>query len=78
VEGSVRRSRDRVRVCAQLVDAAHQTQLWAERYERTLGDLLGIQCEVARAITHEILQVLTLDRTARAIWLAGSAIATFA
>ncbi len=60
VEGSVRRSADRVRICAQLVEAEHQTHLWAEPYDRTLGDVLAMQCEVAQAITHEILVALSL------------------
>jgi TolB-like protein len=59
LEGSARRSLDRVRICAQLVDAEHQTHLWAEPYERPLGDVLGMQCEVAQAIASQILLVLT-------------------
>ena len=51
---------DRVRICAQLVDARHQTQLWAAPYERTLGDVLSVQCEVAQAITDEIRLALSL------------------
>ncbi len=72
VEGSVRRSVDRVRICAQLVDAEHQTHLWAEPYERTLGDVLSVQCEVAQAIAHEILLVLRLNaqRVERSDWIA--------
>jgi len=61
VEGSVRRSVDRVRICAQLVEAAHQTHLWAEPYERMLGDILCLQCEVAQGIAHSILRVLSLE-----------------
>ena len=62
VEGSVRRSVDRVRICAQLVDAEHQTHLWAEPYDRTLSDVLSVQCEVAQAIAREILLVLRLKK----------------
>ena len=64
VEGSVRRSVDRVRICAQLVNARHQTHLWAGPYERTLGDVLCVQCEVALAITHEIRLALSLQADA--------------
>jgi len=60
VEGSVRRSVDRVRICAQLVDARHQTHLWAAPYEHTMGDVLSMQCDVAQAITHEIRLALSL------------------
>jgi adenylate cyclase len=49
LEGSVRRS-DRLRIAAQLVDAATGTHHWAERYDRRLDDMFTIQDEVARAI----------------------------
>lgn len=62
VEGSVRRSADRVRICAQLVDARHQTHLWAAPFDRILGDVLSLQCEVAQAITDEIGLALSLSR----------------
>jgi TolB-like protein/tRNA A-37 threonylcarbamoyl transferase component Bud32 len=54
VEGSVLRAGDRVRITAQLIDAASDEHLWAENYERDLTDVLGLQSEVARAITDEI------------------------
>lgn len=54
LEGSVRRGRDRVRVTAQLIQAAEQTHLWAETYERPLTDVLSIQREVAEKITHSL------------------------
>ncbi len=60
VEGSIRRSVERVRICAQLVDAEHQTQLWAAPYDRTLGDVLSMQCDVAQAMTDEIRRALKL------------------
>jgi len=50
VEGSVLRSGDRVRVTAQLVDAASDRPLWADTYERDMGDILALQREVARSI----------------------------
>jgi Tfp pilus assembly protein PilF len=46
----VLRSGDRVRVTAQLVDAASDRPLWADTYERDMGDILALQREVARAI----------------------------
>src|SRR5258708_3125368 len=54
LEGSVRRGGDRVRVTAQLIQAAEQTHLWAETYERPLTDVLGIQREIAEKITHSL------------------------
>jgi len=54
LEGSVRRGGDRVRVTAQLIQAAEQTHLWAETYERPLTDVLNIQREIAEKITHSL------------------------
>jgi TolB-like protein/Flp pilus assembly protein TadD/predicted Ser/Thr protein kinase len=54
LEGSVRRGGERVRVTAQLVQAAEQTQLWAETYERPLADVLTIQKEISEKITHSL------------------------
>jgi TolB-like protein/Tfp pilus assembly protein PilF len=51
LEGSVRRSGDRVRITAQLIQAAQQTHVWAETYERSLDDVLNIQREIATKIT---------------------------
>jgi TolB-like protein len=50
VEGSVRRAGDRVRINAQLVDAATGNHLWAERYERDMRDIFALQDEVARSV----------------------------
>jgi TolB-like protein/DNA-binding winged helix-turn-helix (wHTH) protein len=54
VEGSVLRSGNRVRITAQLIYAATDTHLWAESYERDLGDILNMQRELAREIAQEI------------------------
>lgn len=65
VEGSILRSGDRVRITAELVDAAADRQLWAESYERGVSDILAIQSEVARAITRGIRVTVTPQETAR-------------
>jgi TolB-like protein/DNA-binding winged helix-turn-helix (wHTH) protein len=54
VEGSVLRSGDRVRITAQLIYAAKDTNLWAETYDRDLRDVLALQSTVASAIAKEI------------------------
>lgn len=54
LEGSVRRGGGRVRITAQLVRTAEQTNLWTETYERPLADVLGIQREIAERITHSL------------------------
>ena len=50
LEGSVRRSADRVRITAQLVDARTGYQLWAETYDRPLTDLFAVQDQIAKEI----------------------------
>src|SRR2546430_13128609 len=59
LEGSVRRSGTRVRISAQLILVAEETHAWAKNYERSLGDVLKLQSEVARAIASEIQIKLT-------------------
>ena len=48
--GSVRRVGDRLRVIAELTEAANRTQLWSNTYERRLADLFAVQEEIAEAI----------------------------
>ncbi len=50
VEGSVRRSGNRVRVTVQLVDALSRSEIWADRYDRDLDDIFAVQDEVVAAI----------------------------
>jgi TolB-like protein/DNA-binding winged helix-turn-helix (wHTH) protein len=59
VEGSVIRSGQRVRVTAQLVQARTDHHLWAETYDRDLGDILKLQGEVANAIAGQVRAQLT-------------------
>ena len=54
VEGTVRREGDRVRITAQLIQGPTDRHLWAQRYERDLGDAMGLQEEVAESIAREI------------------------
>jgi len=66
VEGSVRRGDDRVRVTAQLIDAATRHHVWAETYDRPLADLFRIQDEIARSIASAIHPELLQSETQRA------------
>jgi len=59
LEGSVRREAGRVRIAAQLIQVSDETQLWAETYERDLGDILKLQSEVSQAVAREIRVKLT-------------------
>jgi TolB-like protein/Flp pilus assembly protein TadD len=54
LEGSVRRVASRVRIAAQLIRVSDQTHVWAQTYERNLGDILVVQNEVAQAIAKQI------------------------
>ncbi len=65
VEGSVLRSGDRVRITAQLIEAATDRHLWAESYERDLRDILALQGDVSRAIAREIQLKLTPQQEAQ-------------
>ena len=59
LEGSVRRSANRVRITAQLVDTASMTNLWAQSYERDVTDVLRIQSDVAQQIGRSLALALT-------------------
>jgi TolB-like protein/Flp pilus assembly protein TadD len=54
LEGSVQRTKDRVRVTAQLIDTRTDAHQWAETYDRGLADLFGIQTEIAQAIARQL------------------------
>jgi serine/threonine-protein kinase len=56
LEGSVRRAGSRIRVTAQLINAADGYHMWSERYDRELNDVFAIQDEIAAAIA-DALQV---------------------
>jgi len=59
VEGSVQVVGERLRVNVQLIDAAMDEHLWAERYDRTLDDAFAIQSEVAQQIVAAVGAALT-------------------
>jgi TolB-like protein/DNA-binding winged helix-turn-helix (wHTH) protein len=65
VEGSVIRSHQRVRVTAQLIQASTDRHLWAETYDRDLGDVLMLQGEVADAIAQQVRAQLSPEQQAQ-------------
>jgi TolB-like protein/DNA-binding winged helix-turn-helix (wHTH) protein/Flp pilus assembly protein TadD len=65
VEGSVVQSAERVRVNAQLIEADTDRHVWASTYERSPGDVVILQSEVARAIANAIQVQLTPQEQAR-------------
>src|SRR5690349_565005 len=50
LEGSIQTSGDRVRVTAQLIEAATNVHVWSERYDRSLDDIFNVQNEVTQKI----------------------------
>src|SRR6266436_5195537 len=54
LEGSIQSSDGTVRITAQLIDAARGTHLWADRFDRKLGDTFSIQDEIARMISAKL------------------------
>ena len=54
LEGSVRKSGDRVRISVQLVDAANGSQRWSQTYDRELKDIFAVQEEIARSVADQL------------------------
>jgi len=65
LEGSVRREGDRIVVNVQLIDARTDRHIWANRYDRTLTDSLGLQGELASEIAEALRASLTADEKVR-------------
>jgi len=65
LEGSVRRSGNRVVVSVQLIDARNDRHLWAKRYDRPLADSLGLQGELASEIAAELRATLSPEEKGR-------------
>ena len=67
LEGSVRRSGNRVRVTAQLIDAETASHIWAERYDRSVVEVFAVQDDITNAVTAAILPVVTDAEQRRAM-----------
>ncbi|MBK8741355.1 MAG: guanylyl cyclase [Betaproteobacteria bacterium] len=65
LEGSIRRAGNRIRITAQLIDAATGAHVWAERYDRDLTDIFAVQDEVTRHIVDALKVKLTPGEAAR-------------
>jgi adenylate cyclase len=65
LEGSVQRSGDQVRVTAQLIDAETDAHLWAERFDRDMGDLFALQNEITSRIANALNLELVTTEAAR-------------
>jgi len=65
LEGSVRRAGARVRITAQLIEAAVDSHVWAERYDRDLTDIFAVQDDISQAIVAALkLRLLPEEKTA--------------
>ena len=71
LEGSVRRSGDRLRITAQLIDAITGNHLWAQRYDRVVQDVFELQDEITREVTSALQVELTEGEQAR-LWARGT------
>jgi TolB-like protein len=61
LEGSVRKSGDRIRITAQLIDAETDQHLWSENFDRNLDDIFAIQDEIGNAIVNALKGEMGLD-----------------
>src|SRR5437868_2712310 len=61
LEGSVQKSADTVRINVQLINAASDSHLWSDTYDRKLTDILSVESEVAKTIADQLRTKLTGD-----------------
>ncbi|MDP6427530.1 MAG: winged helix-turn-helix domain-containing tetratricopeptide repeat protein [Rhodospirillales bacterium] len=66
LEGSVRKSGERVRISVQLIDGSNGSHLWAERYDRDLEDIFTVQDEITEAVVGAVEPEPTKSEIARA------------
>ena len=64
LEGSARRSGDRVHLNAQLIDTRNDTHVWAEEYDRDLNDLFAVQAEIAQKVAQHLHAKLSASEQA--------------
>ena len=67
LDGSLRRSGNRIRVTAQLAEAETGSHVWAERYDRNLADIFAVQDEITEAVTTAIAPAIAQAEQQRAM-----------
>lgn len=67
LEGSVRKSGDRVRITTQLIDVQTEEHLWAERYDRQLADVFEIQSEISEEVGKGLKTLLKKTKKAKPV-----------
>jgi adenylate cyclase len=77
LEGSVRRSGDKVRITAQLIDAMTGYHLWAERYDRDLKEIFALQDEIALKIMKTVHEKLEAGKYSRVLGKGGRSLEAF-
>ena len=71
LEGSVRKSGNRIRISAQLIDAKTGNHRWADRYDRELDDIFVVQDEITREVTIAVQVEISAGEQAR-LWAGGT------
>ena len=67
LEGSVRGDGERIRITAQLIETRSEVHLWAETYDRSIGETLNLQTDVASHIARSLAMELVPDQ-----WMSGA------
>ena len=63
IEGSVRKQGDRVRIVAELINAADGSELWSETYDRELKDVFAVQSEIASTVAEQMKVKILGEKT---------------
>jgi adenylate cyclase len=74
LEGSIRKSANRIRITAQLIDANTGSHIWAERYDRAIDDIFAVQDEITLVVATEMQVKLTEGEQARLRYTTTSSI----
>jgi len=77
LEGSVRKSANRIRINAQLIDAGSGSHVWAERYDRAVDDIFAVQDEITLVLATEMQVKLTEGEQARLHYTTTSNVAAW-
>src|SRR5207342_952573 len=67
LEGSVRRAGNRVRITAQLINAADGYHIWSETYDRDLTDIFQVQDEISGIIANKLRQNLVPEKKEKSL-----------
>jgi TolB-like protein len=77
LEGSVRRTGDRVRITAQLIRASDDVHLWSQNFDRDAGDIIRVQEEIASEIARTLQTALDPEELARMVAAGTNSVAAY-